>query len=216
MKPGVTPSLLAETTVHLPGAGPLLVSLRARRRRRQRRPAGAIHEVRAVGHLVDRVDVLRPLPEDLVAGLANSSRASVHQVGLVACGVLDVLGDRLPPDRIVGKKPRVCAPSVSEDAAIDRASSRVVRVFTRPTSLLLVLAVVFSSLTLGAQTRRFFSDDPLWHEPVTQDVKNAARYEPDLVYQSLANLFGNPATRCWVSARRTSTPSTRCPTARST
>lgn len=38
----------------------------------------------------------------------------------------------------------------------------------------------------------FFPDDPIWTEPITQDVTNATRYEPDLVYQILENLFGTP------------------------
>lgn len=58
-------------------------------------------------------------------------------------------------------------------------------------ALLLVL-VAASSWSLGAQTRRFFSDDPIWREPVTQDVKDAKRYEPDLTYQTLENLFWRP------------------------
>jgi hypothetical protein len=60
---------------------------------------------------------------------------------------------------------------------------------------LLTLVVTLSSLTLGAQTRRFFPDDPIWQEPITQDVKSAARYEPDLAYQTLENLFGSPGDK---------------------
>jgi len=80
------------------------------------------------------------------------------------------------------------------------------------TSLLLVIAIAASSLTLGApfdsivgasavvlaqdkQTRRFFPDDPIWREPMTQDVKNAKRYEPDLAYQTLENLFWRPGDK---------------------
>ena len=63
---------------------------------------------------------------------------------------------------------------------------------TRRTTLLLALAVAASSLTLAAQTRRFFADDPIWREPMTQDVKSAARYEPDLAYQTIENLFWRP------------------------
>ena len=54
------------------------------------------------------------------------------------------------------------------------------------------MLVVVSSLTLGAQSRRFFADDPIWREPITQDVKNAVRYEPDLAYQTIENLFWKP------------------------
>jgi hypothetical protein len=59
----------------------------------------------------------------------------------------------------------------------------------------LAVLVVLSSLTLGAQTRRFYPDDPIWREPMTQDVKNAARYEPDLAYQTLENLFWRPGDK---------------------
>ena len=52
-----------------------------------------------------------------------------------------------------------------------------------------------SALSLGAQSRRFFPDDPIWREPVTQDVKNAARYEPDLAYQTVENLFWRPGDK---------------------
>jgi hypothetical protein len=56
-------------------------------------------------------------------------------------------------------------------------------------------AVIVSSLTLGAQTQRFFPDDPIWREPMTQDVKSARRYEPDLAYQTLENLFWRPGDK---------------------
>ncbi|MGE3490401.1 MAG: hypothetical protein AB7N29_10375 [Vicinamibacterales bacterium] len=52
--------------------------------------------------------------------------------------------------------------------------------------------VLAATLVVGGQTRRFFPDDPIWREPVTQDVKNATRYEPDLAYQTLENLFWHP------------------------
>jgi hypothetical protein len=57
------------------------------------------------------------------------------------------------------------------------------------------IVIAISSLTLGAQTRRFFPDDPIWREPMTQDVKNAARYEPDLAYQTIENLFWRPGDK---------------------
>jgi len=59
----------------------------------------------------------------------------------------------------------------------------------------LALLVVISTLSLVAQTRRFYADDPIWREPVTQDVKNATRYEPDLAYQTLENLFWRPGDK---------------------
>lgn len=58
--------------------------------------------------------------------------------------------------------------------------------------LAIALAVVATTLVAGAQSRRFFPDDPIWREPITQDVKNANRYEPDLAYQTLENLFWRP------------------------
>lgn len=71
----------------------------------------------------------------------------------------------------------------------------------RATGTALLLAV--ASLTICAQTpvdsaqgkRRFYPDDPLWREPMTQNVKNAARYEPDLAYQAIENLFWNPGDK---------------------
>lgn len=59
----------------------------------------------------------------------------------------------------------------------------------------LAVVVVLSSLSIGAQSRRFFPDDPIWREPMTQDVKNAARYEPDLAYQTVENLFWRPGDK---------------------
>lgn len=55
-----------------------------------------------------------------------------------------------------------------------------------------VLVALTASLAVSAQSRRFFPDDPIWREPISQDVKNANRYEPDLAYQTLENLFARP------------------------
>jgi hypothetical protein len=83
---------------------------------------------------------------------------------------------------------------------------------TSRTTLLLAIAIAISSLSLGApfdsyvgasavvlaqdkQQRRFFPDDPIWREPMTQDVKNAVRYEPDLAYQTIENLFWRPGDK---------------------
>lgn len=52
--------------------------------------------------------------------------------------------------------------------------------------------VAAASLTVSAQKPRFYPDDPIWKEPISQDVKNASRYEPDLAYQTLENLFWRP------------------------
>lgn len=57
------------------------------------------------------------------------------------------------------------------------------------------LLIALSSLTLGAQKPRFYPDDPIWREPITQDVKNAVRYEPDLAYQTIENLFWRPGDK---------------------
>jgi hypothetical protein len=55
-----------------------------------------------------------------------------------------------------------------------------------------VVTVCAAAVSLSAQGRRFFPDDPIWTEPITQDVKTAARYEPDLAYQTIENLFLRP------------------------
>ena len=60
---------------------------------------------------------------------------------------------------------------------------------------ILVLVIAASAMTLGAQSRRFYPDDPIWREPMTQDVKNAVRYEPDLAYQTIENLFWRPGDK---------------------
>ena len=57
------------------------------------------------------------------------------------------------------------------------------------------LAIAAATLTVRSAAPRFFSDDPIWSEPITQDVKNATRYEPDLAYQTLENLFTNPGDK---------------------
>ena len=58
--------------------------------------------------------------------------------------------------------------------------------------VLVAVLLAASSLAISAQTRRFYPDDPIWREPVTQDVKTAVRYEPDLAYQTIENLFLRP------------------------
>ncbi len=64
--------------------------------------------------------------------------------------------------------------------------------------LLLFVAVsgIVSLTVLSAQSgRKFFDDDPLWVEPITQDVTKATRYEPDLTYDSLRGLLGVPGDK---------------------
>ena len=60
------------------------------------------------------------------------------------------------------------------------------------TSLARSRASIASSHAPRADAARFIPDDPIWREPMTQDVKTAARYEPDLAYQTLENLFSTP------------------------
>ena len=60
-----------------------------------------------------------------------------------------------------------------------------------PLALTTVVALI-ATAAIGANGPRFFADDPIWTEPITQDVDAATRYEPNLLYQSLVNLFGKP------------------------
>jgi hypothetical protein len=60
----------------------------------------------------------------------------------------------------------------------------------RFTALLLFGTV--ASVVRAAGPIKFFPDDPIWQEPITQDVKASVRYEPDLVYQTMVNLFTDP------------------------
>ena len=66
---------------------------------------------------------------------------------------------------------------------------------TRLLLALTLVAIAALTWTVSAQSRRFFPDDPIWREPVTQDVKNAKRYEPDLAFQTIENLFWRPGDR---------------------
>jgi hypothetical protein len=57
--------------------------------------------------------------------------------------------------------------------------------------------VVLTALVAGTASSRasgpkFFDDDPLWTEPVTQDVTNPSTYEPSLMYQTLEGLYAKP------------------------
>ena len=47
-------------------------------------------------------------------------------------------------------------------------------------------------LVTDAAGPRFFPDDPIQQEPITQDVTKAVRYEPDLTFQTLESLFTSP------------------------
>ena len=65
----------------------------------------------------------------------------------------------------------------------------ILRAIARCAVITLVVAGVDSVRTAGPT---FFPDDPLWQEPITQNVTAPTRYEPDLVYQTAANLFAAP------------------------
>ena len=69
--------------------------------------------------------------------------------------------------------------------------SRIFRLFAYALAPTAALAIV-ATAAVGANAPRFFADDPIWTEPITQDVDAATRYEPNLLYQSLVNLFGKP------------------------
>jgi hypothetical protein len=61
-----------------------------------------------------------------------------------------------------------------------------------------LVLTLFAAAVMGlagpstGQERKFYDDDPLWVEPVTQDVTRATDYEPDLAYSYLRNYFGHP------------------------
>jgi hypothetical protein len=62
--------------------------------------------------------------------------------------------------------------------------------------LVATLVLIGAASTIGrSATTKFYPDDPIWVEPITQDVKNATRYEPDLIFQSLENLFTHPGDK---------------------
>jgi hypothetical protein len=63
---------------------------------------------------------------------------------------------------------------------------------TRTLRTVMFASVLAAALGVSAATPRFFPDDPIWREPITQDVKTAQRYEPDLAFQTLENLFWTP------------------------
>jgi hypothetical protein len=65
----------------------------------------------------------------------------------------------------------------------------------RTLPLALAAACTLAAGTLAATGPKFYDDDPLRVEPITQDVTQATRYEPDLVYQTIENLFGTPGDR---------------------
>lgn len=60
----------------------------------------------------------------------------------------------------------------------------------------LALAVAAGAAVVSAQAPpKFFSDDPLWNEPISQNVTQARDYEPNLIYQSLQGLLSKPGDK---------------------
>jgi hypothetical protein len=58
--------------------------------------------------------------------------------------------------------------------------------------LVLAVFVAVQALGSGVQRQKFYDDDPIWQEPVTQNVTKAKRYEPDFTYENIVNLFERP------------------------
>lgn len=59
----------------------------------------------------------------------------------------------------------------------------------------LAAALALAVVTPGAQQKpRFYPDDPLWHEPLTH-VARIERYEPQLFFDTIENLFLKPGDR---------------------
>jgi hypothetical protein len=57
------------------------------------------------------------------------------------------------------------------------------------------IAAACSLVATGAATPRFYDDDPLWREPASQDASSMKRYEPNLLYDVVENLFTRPGDR---------------------
>ena len=57
-------------------------------------------------------------------------------------------------------------------------------------AVLLTVGALPLALVSAQSGRKFFADDPLWVEPITQDAKNVTRYEPNLFYEMLVGLTG--------------------------
>jgi RimJ/RimL family protein N-acetyltransferase len=69
------------------------------------------------------------------------------------------------------------------------ASTRARRV-TRGLGVLATIAAL-TIAARGAQAPKFYDDDPLWHEPV-RSIPDVTRYEPNLLYDSVENMFTKP------------------------
>ncbi len=59
-------------------------------------------------------------------------------------------------------------------------------------SLLLLWLTISGMLEARLPQQKFYDDDPITKEPVTQDASKAARYEPDYLYEILSNVFWHP------------------------
>lgn len=59
-------------------------------------------------------------------------------------------------------------------------------------ALWLTFGLVSLAFSVSARAPHFYDDDPIWVEPITQDVTDPSRYEPTLLFQTLVNLFGKP------------------------
>lgn len=60
-----------------------------------------------------------------------------------------------------------------------------------PVWVLMIVLLGLASPAANAQPK-FYPDDPLWAEPITQDVTQAAVYEQDDAYEVIINYFGRP------------------------
>jgi hypothetical protein len=63
------------------------------------------------------------------------------------------------------------------------------RLLQLSTATALAFALCIAASAAGP---KFFEDDPIKEEPITQNVTSAVRYEPSLVFQTLEGLFGSP------------------------
>src|SRR5688572_2094960 len=96
-----------------------------------------------------------------------------------------------------------CSPAASRSEQIMTTEPRNPGRLAHLSGVLIVTAAL--CLAANAAGPRFFSDDPIQQEPITQDVTKAVRYEPDLTFQTLEGLFGHPGGRSDVRAQNVNT-----------
>jgi hypothetical protein len=60
--------------------------------------------------------------------------------------------------------------------------------------LLLVSLALGATLEARQSPQKFYDDDPIQDEPVTQNVTKAAHYEPDYFYEFVSNIFWHPGS----------------------